>query len=162
MAIVVRTQIESQILSGKVFDFIISEADVDDGVNVDIVICTNNNKIELESVIIEGNVETSSWQAFLAPTYTGGTAVQPIPKNQIKTKPIDAQILLAPTLTDLGTPFFVNPIELVAEQRGQNAYMNERIISNYLLPDQNCYLIRITNTSGINKRIDANITVIIK
>ena len=162
MAIVVRSQYESQVLAGKVFDYNVSDPDVDDNVNVDIIICTNDNKIELESVQIEGNVETSNWQAFVAPVYTGGTVVQPIPKNQIKARAISAEVILNPTITNVGIPFFTNPIELVAEQRGANAYMNERIINNYLLPNGNCYLIRLTNTSGVNKRIDTNITVILK
>ena len=162
MSVITKTQRESQIESGKVFDFLISDTDVDNGNSIDIVICTNNNTIELDSITIEGNVETSNWQAFVQPVFTGGTVVQPIPKNLVKTKPLSAQITLNPTITSDGTPFFVNPIDLVAEQRGNNAYMSERILSSHILPDGGCYLVRVTNTSGANKRIDANITVAIR
>ena len=61
MAVVVTTLNESNIKDGKVFDFIYTETDLDDNDFVDIVICTNDDNLIINKVIVEGKTETSSW-----------------------------------------------------------------------------------------------------
>ena len=140
MAVVVTTLNESNIKDGKVFDFIYTETDLDDNDFVDIVICTNDDNLIINKVIVEGKTETSSWQAFAGPVFTGGDAVQAIPKNQRKTAPYTVSVVANPTITAEGQPFTVQPIELVAEMRGTNAYLSEIILSNYVVPAGACLL----------------------
>lgn len=158
MTVTVESIEEMKVRTGKAFQFLHSDLLLIAGSNIDLVICTLMDPIDIRNLSIESNSEILEWQAYGGTQITAGTgtAIKAIPRNQRAYSQPLVDVFLNPTITFLGVPFFDNPIDILAQvAAGNRAYIAEDLISSKqsLLPSA-CYLIRINNSSTSTVKYD--------
>lgn len=152
MTQVIETLKENRWKNGKRFLFLMNINAIPAAGVRDVVICVGDENIIIEKMSIEANVENMTWQAFAGTQYTEGTGtvIAPIPRNSLADTESMTDVNQSPTVTNDGQSFTAQPLNLVAQiYRNNNYYMNEDLLSSdFIFKANQCYLIRLTNTSA--------------
>lgn len=152
MAQTVETIKEARWRNGKQFLFLMNINDLAVGADADVVICIGDKPVIIETINLEADAESLTWQAFGGTQITDGTgtAINPIPRNGLAATKPNASVLGGPAITFDGQAFTNQPLNLIAQIfRNNNYYLDQDLIStDFSFAANTCYLIRLTNTSA--------------
>lgn len=160
---VVETLAQKNFRYGKCFLWIYSEVALASLATDNIIINVGNIPVVTDLIELKSNGEVISWQPFVGSVFEGGTGtiVQKLKRNPDVDSDIDTEVIVNPTITDEGTPFFSPEIELIAQSAaGNRAFLDTKLISSqFALAANTAYLIKITNKDVTSKKYDLEINI---
>jgi hypothetical protein len=122
---------------------------------VDNIVIHPHTPMSIRSITVTSNSEILTWQAWGGTQWTeNGTDIDIVHRNQAAARDLDAHVQLNPTISDDGTPFFANPVELIGQSgAGTRSYIDSELLSGpFKFKKDVAYLIRITNTDAATRK----------
>lgn len=122
---------------------------------VDNIVIHPHTFMSIRNITITSNSEVLTWQAWGGTQWTeNGTDIDIVQRNQSAARELNAHAQLNPTISDVGSPFFSNPVELIGQSGvGTKAYIDSELLSSpFKLMRDVSYLIRITNTDTVTRK----------